>query len=139
MTLVALFDWHHASGSRTHIGAAVERITTGGVQEAWDIIQRKLAVEGRLLYHSAWAVPLWVCVVSLVYAQRNWSKEMEQRLKGLLYGGSAAVAACIAVNDAGAVAAALCGTVVLSGLYAARAQKTPHQQAMLSGGGRVEQ
>lgn len=125
LALTSLFDWHHQAGSQTHMGAAVARIHSGGTREALDIIQRKLAVEIRLLYHSAWAAPLWVSVIGLACQVRRLDRDTTGRARALLYGGGTAVAACLAVNDAGVVAAALCGTVVLSGLSALQTQKRP--------------
>ncbi len=90
--------------AHSHLGEAARRIGTGGWGEAGSIITRKLAVETRLAWHSAWAAPLWVglaCV--LVLRQSGTASD-----RALLGAGLTAVAACVALNDAGIVAGALC-------------------------------
>ena len=82
---------HHS-----HMGEAMLRIRSGGLGEAQDIIARKLAVEGRLAWHSAWAVLLWTGLACL------------KATKSVPNAGYVAVAACFLFNDAGVVAAALC-------------------------------
>lgn len=115
LACVSLGDLARHRGGQTHIGQGVERIKTGGLSEAADIITRKLAVEGHLTYHSAWAVPLWISIAGLVLVNR---RAMTGRAKALLYSGATAIACCLAVNDAGVVAGALCGTIVICGLSA---------------------
>lgn len=118
MAAVALADaflWH---GS--HIGEAVRRIALGGTGEAWDIVRRKAATEGRLAYHSTWAALLWpglLCTLSLWKRMPATNRaETAQRVAGLV-----GVAACLLLNDAGVVAAAILTAV----LWGAAAQKSP--------------
>ncbi len=91
--------------THSHIGEAVRRIASGGSGEAEDIIRRKLAVEGRLAYHSAWAVLLWAgvfCTAAL------WKKTPPiQTQAALRSAGMAGILACLLLNDAGVVAAAI--------------------------------
>lgn len=115
---IAWGDLGRHSAQQSHIGRGIERIKSGGLGEAVDIATRKLAVEARLLYHSAWAIPLWVSIAGFIVACRN---PLAGRRRALLRGGIAAVVVCVAVNDAGVVAGALCGVVVVSGLIAAGA------------------
>ncbi|MDQ2688168.1 MAG: hypothetical protein M3Y28_09910, partial [Armatimonadota bacterium] len=122
--IVALFDLH--GGQQTHMGRAVSRILGGGWGEAGDIIRRKLAVEGRLLYHSAWAVPLWGSVFGLTMWGRRRAGG-DARTQALWQAGWVAVALCLAVNDAGVGAAALCAALLWSGLMAAQTQNGPHR------------
>ena len=135
--IVALFDWHHGTGAQTHLGAAVGRIATGGVGEAWDIVRRKLSVEGRLLYHSAWAIPLWASILALADYRKRISREKEAGHRALFSGGVAAVAACLALNDAGVVAGALCGVLTLTALAAGEEPKEENSRpaGLLPGGG----
>ena len=102
--LVALGDALFLSGHHSHIGEAVQRIQTGGVTEADDIIMRKLAVESHLAWRSAWACLLWGGLGSLVWLERRTP------FKGsaLNIAGVTALSACLLLNDAGVVAASLC-------------------------------
>lgn len=129
MACVALLDLH--SGSQTHIGRAVSRILGGGWGEAGDIVKRKLAVEGRLLYHSAWAVPLWASIVGLVMLRQR-TTTADAQAQALWQAGGVAVVLCLAVNDAGVVAAALCAALLWSGQMAAQTQKDPHPREAAS-------
>lgn len=103
----AALDLTGAAGARSHIGEAAARIQAGGAGEAWGIVVRKLAVEGWLASHSAWAVLFWLGLACLA-AQwwRRPSKTAAQR--ALKIGGATAILACLALNDAGIVAGALC-------------------------------
>ena len=94
-------------GSRhSHIGEAAARIQMGGWGEAQDIIGRKLAVESRLAYHSAWACLLWSSLLCFMALGKRIGERAEQR--SLQTAGLVAIIACLALNDAGVVAAALC-------------------------------
>ena len=104
LLIVASIDAHLGTGRQSHFGQAVGRLGHGGVREWGEIAARKSAVEGRLLYHSAWTVPLWgglICVLWLM-------PRLEAAEKPLLMAGLVAVLGCLLVNDAGTVAAALC-------------------------------
>ena len=107
LALAAVGDavvWH---GANSHMGEAVRRIESGGWSEAGDIVSRKMAVEGRLAYHSAWAFVLWAGLpcLGLLWRQERAATREEQALRRA---GLVAIAACIAFNDAGVVAGALC-------------------------------
>ena len=106
MAATALGDAFLFPGRHSHIGEAVQRIVSGGPGEALDIVRRKLAVEGRLAYHSAWAMLLWAglfCTISL------WKRTTpkNQITLALRTAGMVGVAACLLLNDAGVVAAAI--------------------------------
>ena len=109
ITLAALGDGmaFHTKG-HSHIGEAVQRIALGGSGEAWDIIQRKLAVEGRLAYHSAWAILLWVGVFCTGWLFRA-AVLRNSRDNALRSAGIAGLLTCLLLNDAGVVAAAIFG------------------------------
>lgn len=107
MGVIAVGDALFLRGPHSHIGEAARRIQSGGVMEAWDIITRKLAVESRLAYHSAWACPLWGGLLSLGLLWSN-SVALTREERALRTGGIVAVAGCILFNDAGIVAGALC-------------------------------
>lgn len=95
--------------THSHMGEAVRRIQTGGWSEAGDIMARKLAVDSRLAYHSAWACPLWGGLTCLALLWRRRAAATQEE-KALCIAGSVAVAACVSLNDAGIVAGALCLT-----------------------------
>lgn len=95
---------HAENGS--HIGEAIRRITSGGPGEAWDIVRRKLAVEGRLAYHSAWAALLWLGLLCTAWLWRR-TPAADRREKALRSAGGVGIAACFLLNDAGVVAAAI--------------------------------
>ena len=121
LLLVALLDSRLAIGRQSHFGQAVARLQAGGAREWGDIVVRKLAVEGRLLYHSAWACPVWGGLASLWWLTRQRVKD-DQPLVGA---GLLAVAACLLVNDAGTVAAALCLSLLWGWVAVRHTQKSP--------------
>ena len=94
--VVALGDSLLQQSHQSHMGEAIQRIRSDGFGEARGIIIRKLAVEGRLAWHSTWAALLWIGVLSL------------RKTRSISKAGFVAVAACFLFNDAGTVAAALC-------------------------------
>lgn len=107
MTLAAVGDAVGGHGAHSHMGEAVRRIQTGGWSEAGDILTRKLAVEARLAYHSAWACVFWGgggCLAVL------WKKQGARALneEALRLAGLVGIAASITLNDAGIIAGALC-------------------------------
>ncbi len=108
-------------GGRSHLGEAVRRIGIGGAGEAWDIAARKLAVEGRLAWHSAWAALLWLGAASTLSLWRQAEAETSEE-KALRVSGVVGFAATLLLNDAGVVAAAIFGALVWS---AAMTQKKP--------------
>lgn len=119
---VAFLDARLSGRHASHLGQAAARLHAGGAHEWGDIIGRKLAVEGHLLWHSAWAVPLWVGLASF-----GWlSRRLPLKDRPLFDAGLVAVLACLAVNDAGAVAGALCLVMLWSRLLEAE-QKQAHR------------
>ncbi len=102
--LVAFGDALFLAGHHSHIGEALQRIQAGGFTEADDIILRKLAVESRLAWHSAWACLLWGGMGSLVWLERKTHPAGSP----LFIAGVTAILACLLLNDAGVVAASLC-------------------------------
>lgn len=111
--LVAALDSRRGGGS-SHMGQAVARIQARGGREAEDIIARKLSVEGRLLYHSAWVCPLWIGLAGFLWRRRKDPENEAGESDALRAAGLVALAACLAVNDAGVVAAALCVSLLWS-------------------------
>ena len=105
--------------THSHFGEAARRIGTGGWGEAGSIITRKLAVETRLAWHSAWAALLWVGL-ACVLVRRQSVTATERAVSGA---GLTAVAACVALNDAGVVAGALCVLPLWCGLMLQAADK----------------
>ena len=113
MALAALGDAFLLPSSHSHIGEAVRRITAGGSGEAWDIVRRKLATEGRLAYHSAWAALLWPALLCTGYLWRH-SPPHGPAEAALRPAGIVGLASCLLLNDAGVVAAALFAVVLWS-------------------------
>ncbi len=112
----------HGQG-HSHLGEAARRISAGGWGEAQSIIARKLAVEARLSWHSAWAAPLWAGLACVLLLKRQSKTAADRALRGA---GLTAVAACVVLNDAGVVAGALCVLPVVCGLVKPLAdRKTP--------------
>ena len=106
MAAAALSDGFLHQNGHSHIGEAVQRIASGGTSEASDIIWRKLAVEGRLAYHSAWAALLWMGVICTGLLWKRTSPAA-QSVTALRSAGIVGVLACLLLNDAGVVAAAI--------------------------------
>ncbi len=106
--LAALGDAFFHGGSHSHIGEAVHRITVGGAGEGWDVVTRKLAVEGRLAYHSAWALLLWLELGCTLWLWKTLPA-LDSRDRAFRLAGSAGVWTCLLLNDAGVVAAAIFG------------------------------
>ena len=107
LTLAAVGDAVGWFGAHSHMGEAVRRIQDGGWSEAGDIVGRKLAVDGHLAVHSAWAFPLWAGLLCLaVLWRRQNAVTLEER--SLRVAGVVGIAACVALNDAGVVAGVLC-------------------------------
>ncbi len=117
----------HGHG-HSHLAEATRRIGAGGWGEAQSIIARKLAVEARLAWHSAWAAPLWVGLACVLLVKRQPGATADRALLGA---GLTAVAACVALNDAGVVAGALCVLPLWCGfvLSAADAEKPSVRQS----------
>lgn len=130
MTLAAFGDalWGHETHS--HMGEAVRRIQTGGWSEAGDIMGRKLAVEGRLAVRSAWACPLWggLLCLALTWRKRGSPTPEERALRGA---GMAGIAACVALNDAGVVAGALCLIPLWCDSVVGFTKRRPPEQCLL--------
>jgi hypothetical protein len=132
LAAASLGDLMHRSSPQSHMGQAAERIRIGGWHEALDIITRKLAVETRLLYHSAWACPLWASVIGLFVWRRKRSFAAKSAVHALMNGGMTAIIVCLLVNDAGVVAGALCGVIILSSLIILETKKSPRFVEMTS-------
>lgn len=110
------------SHGHSHLGEAARRISVGGWGEAQSIIARKLAVEVRLAWHSTWAAPLWAGLVCVLLTRQSRTAT-DRAMRGA---GLTAVAACVALNDAGVVAGALCVLPLWCALVVSRAdRKTP--------------
>lgn len=106
MAAAALGDAFLHPGSRSHLGEAVRRISAGGVGEGWDIVRRKAVVEGHLAYHSAWAALLWLGAGCTGWLwKRSPAAYVEE--KALRSAGAVGILACLCLNDAGVVAAAI--------------------------------
>jgi len=111
MALAALGDaFLMPSHAHSHIGEAVRRIASGGPGEAGDIIRRKLMVEGRLAYHSAWAILLWAGVLctGILWKRTPLKRQPKGQAKAAFRAaGLVGIFACLLLNDAGVVAAAI--------------------------------
>ena len=107
----ALGDAFLSVGHRSHLGEAVQRIMADGPGEGWDIVRRKLAVESRLAYHSAWAALLWPALGSTILLWK-YSPAADREAKALRSAGIVGVISSLLLNDAGVVAAAIFTTLL---------------------------
>jgi hypothetical protein len=110
----AIADSMHASGSRSHMGAAIALIHHGGISQAVDIIGRKLAVEFKLATHSTWALPVWAGLVCLIFQRKRALASANRPSIALLDSTLVAAILMLLFNDAGAVACALLLSIVCS-------------------------
>ena len=110
--LFAVADALRPSALQSHMGVAIHRILANGWSEAGDIAGRKTRVEARLLVHSAWAIPLWASIICCALLSRRRIAGNPQHYQALPWAGTVAMAASLLVNDAGVVAATLCGTLL---------------------------
>lgn len=129
VTLAAVGDAAGGLGAHSHMGEAVRRIQTGGWSEAGDIMARKLAVEGRLAFRSAWACPLWGGMLCLALTWRKWGPPTPEN-RALHIAGMVGIAACVALNDAGVVAGALCLVPLWCDSVIGITQRKPLEQQM---------
>jgi len=130
LTSMALLDGARSSTSQSHLGAAVSLIRHGGIEQALDIVGRKMAVELKLATHSTWALPVWAGLACILL-QRRTASTWKSKVDALVNSGavtadavktrprmalldSTLVAALLMLlfNDAGAVACALCLSIV---------------------------
>jgi sterol desaturase/sphingolipid hydroxylase (fatty acid hydroxylase superfamily) len=109
---VLLADAARSGGAQSHVGRAAHLVLTGGTEEAWKIIGRKLAMNALLIQHSPWSRLLTVCVLGAAAMLWNSGGGALKRMRGnpQVHGGAiaAAVAALAALlfNDSGVLAAA---------------------------------
>jgi len=111
-TLLFAFVQMKSGAGEAHLGFSLQRVLSSGWSEVWSIASRKLAVELRLLWHSAWALPVWLGLASALYDRR---KEATGALRASIL---MTTALTLLFNDAGAVAAALFLTFALSWQWA---------------------
>lgn len=111
----ALWDAGRGATERTHIGEAVAAMQTRGIGAVTSIVQRKVAVNARLLVTSPWAV-LFAMEVVLVLRALQKKQQVRQPLAAspvnafpFIVGLFAASLALFLLNDSGTVAAATCG------------------------------
>ncbi|MEO7718395.1 MAG: hypothetical protein ABIY70_19510 [Capsulimonas sp.] len=111
---VALLDSHLNPGRQSHLGQAVMGLRQSGGSEWADIVTRKLAVEGRLLWRSAWALLLWGAIAGVLTSRRVVFTSASVQTRAIYQAGLAAIGLSVAFNDAGAVAGALCAALLWS-------------------------
>lgn len=112
---MAVLDSAHSSSTQSHMGAAIALIRHGGAGQAVDIIARKMAVELKLATHSAWALPVWAGFACLIIQRRkSTSADVPLARRALLDSTLVAAILMLLFNDAGAVACALCLSLVCS-------------------------
>lgn len=107
LLLFATADAMLTRGSQAHLGVEMGRVAHSGLPEALSVITRKLAVELRLMWHSAWAVPLWLAIGILFWERRSAVSRAttnDTPFRQALISGACLT---LALNDAGVVAAAL--------------------------------
>ncbi len=90
---------------QSHIDQALANHDGG--QSILATVGRKLAMDGHLVFHSVWIWVLGFASAGSWYALRG-TVLSDRATRAAVTGGVAATAACLALNDAGVVAAAIC-------------------------------
>ena len=108
-TLLFAFSQIHSGAGEAHLGFSLQRVLTSGWSEVWSIVSRKMAVEAHLLWHSAWALPVWLGLAATAYNRHGGSASAALRASVIM-----TAVLTLLFNDAGAVAAALFLTFSLS-------------------------
>ena len=129
---VAIADAFWQGHTHSHVGEAIQRASAGGVGELGDVISRKLSVEGRLAYHSAWALPLWGGLGCWLMLWRRHCGVMAEE-KALRVAGSVAIGASLLLNDAGVIATALCVVILWCEAVSFKTEKKPLEAVRLPG------
>lgn len=109
-----LIDNLRSPAEQSHIGRTVHAIRTEGAAAIYNIIQRKLAMNLRLIRYSIWS-RAWVAALALIGASFIWpsqfitwmGKKYPQIASGI-WGTVVAGLAALVFNDSGVVAAATC-------------------------------
>ncbi|MGI6488610.1 MAG: hypothetical protein ACOX2B_09940 [Syntrophothermaceae bacterium] len=112
LLVVAVFDMNRPPALQSHIGRAANMIVTGGWQEAYQIIARKLAINLKLIRYTIWSrvfLATLVTLAILLYRPPGVIKvirvEYPYVLKGII-GVVAGAFVALVFNDSGIVAAA---------------------------------
>lgn len=110
---VFIYDISRGAGAESHIGRLVGSIGTDGLRPLWQVIERKVAMNVRLIQFAFWN---WVNIASLgvllvsAYALRGLIRGLSaryQHYKWALIGGIVGCVASLAFNDSGVVAMAM--------------------------------
>ncbi|HHT72320.1 MAG TPA: hypothetical protein GX008_01230 [Firmicutes bacterium] len=109
-----LIDSSRPLEEQSHIGRTVQLIAGDGAIAVYNIIQRKLSMNLRLIRYSiwsrAWIMALGIMGASFIRPSRFmvWLKEKYPQLAKGLWGTVVAGTAALVFNDSGVVAAATC-------------------------------
>ncbi len=106
--LLSLVAISHFEGS--HVSQTMGQAKEHGSSVIWSVIVRKAAMDTHLVFHSAWILVLMVTLVGLTITYRTHGAQIQADplRRSILLTGCASIAACLVLNDAGVVAAALC-------------------------------
>lgn len=111
LMLLALLDSLRAPGAQTHLGRLVSQVTQEGARPFWEVVQRKLAMNLKLVRFSGWSrVVLFALAAMLVTARSPSGRGQVIAMrypyvaKAILASLAGAVAAFL-LNDSGIVAA----------------------------------
>lgn len=112
VALVAFLDMQRAPEAQSHVGRALNMIISGGWNEAYGIISRKLAMNIKLIRYTIWSRVFLVSLVTLAVLLyrphgivRSIGEEYPYVLRGLVGMVTGAFVALV-FNDSGIVAAA---------------------------------
>lgn len=108
----ALWDMNFNQGQQSHIGQAMGQLVQGGWEPAWQIIQRKVAMNWKLMQYSIWSRVLLATIVGLaffLYHPKGVFHRVQQQNPFVFKGIQAVIVATLIgfiVNDSGVVQAA---------------------------------
>jgi hypothetical protein len=113
----------------SHVSRTIGMAQSYGAGMIWSVAARKAVMDIHLLGHSAWMLVFAASMfgIRLVSREAKAASDRFGQTKRALITGIGATAACLVLNDAGVVAAALCGVFVFA--YVAAMAVSPGSDA----------
>ena len=122
LTFLAYSRIMHPHSAATHVSIGIEQAQRFGPSVYSQIIFRKLVMDAHLTIHSVWMLVLIAATAGTLI---NLGKSVPHNAQRAGMGakiGALTTLACLLFNDAGVVAAALCGCLIWSDLLTARSE-----------------